>query len=190
VAKEVFRVAIFLVVVVVAVASAWFVLNQIFATDQTDAVRITGFSVDPAGWKSGESYWYGCPFDITFQNIGTNDAQRLWLKVRIYRLGEAVGRGKAGAGLVVPLELMGFNLSAGETRNFQGVMYWTPTDVNTGEGHPFGATYMAEVVFENSSKALDTVTVVEPFSILVVAGTLVTVIAIVIYFKKRKHQTK
>ena len=109
----------------------------------------------------------------------------------MYRLGEAVGNAKQGVPLAVNLEFHGFNLSAGEVRNFQGIMYWLPADVNTGEGHPFGATYMVQAVFENSTHALDTATVVEPFSILAVAVTLVTVIAIafLIYLKKRSTQT-
>jgi hypothetical protein len=178
-----------LVAIIAAATSAWFFLNQTYTPNQTNEVRITAFSVDPEGWKSGGGLGYSCPFDITLQNTGTNDAQRLWLKATMYRLGEAVGNAKQGYPLMVNLEFHGFNLSAGEVRNLQGVMYWLPADVNTGEGHPFGATYMAQVVFENSTHALDTATVVEPFSIFVVAITLVTVIAIaiLIYFKKRKR---
>ena len=179
------------VVIILAFASVWFFLNQTYMSNQTNEVRITAFSVDPEGWKSSGGLGYSCPFDITLQNIGTNDEQRLWLKVTMYRLGEAVGNAKQGVPLAVNLEFHGFNLSAGEVRNFQGIMYWLPADVNTGEGHPFGATYMAQAVFENSTHALDTATVVEPFSILAVAVTLVTVIAIafLIYLKKRSTQT-
>ena len=179
------------VVIILAFASVWFFLNQTYMSNQTNEVRITAFSVDPEGWKSSGGLGYSCPFDITLQNIGTNDEQRLWLKVTMYRLGEAVGNAKQGVPLAVNLEFHGFNLSAGEVRNFQGIMYWLPADVNTGEGHPFGATYMVQAVFENSTHALDTATVVEPFSILAVAVTLVTVIAIafLIYLKKRSTQT-
>ncbi len=186
--KKTLWAATFLVVVILAVASAWFFLNQTYTPNQTNAVRITAFSVDPEGWKSDGSLRYSCPFDIPFQNIGTDDVQRLWLKATMYRLGEIVGAGKQGVPLMVSIELHGFPLSAGEVRSFQGVMYWLPDTINTREGHPFGATYEVKVVFENTSEALDTVTVREPFSIFLVVAvtiTLVTVIATAIYFKKR-----
>ncbi len=178
-----------LVSVIIAVASVWFFLNQTYTPNQANAVRITAFTVDPEGWKSGGGLGYSCPFDITFQNKGTNNV-KLWLKITMYRLGEVVGAGKQGVPLMESLELHGFNLSAGEVRNFQGTMYWVPADVNTGEGHPFGATYMARVLLENSIYAQDTATVTEPFStLLFVAATILTVIAIaiLIYFKKRKR---
>jgi subtilase family serine protease len=69
-------------------------------------------------------------------------------------------------------------------------MYWVPYTANAGEGHPFGATYMAGVKLENSIYTSDTATVTEPFStFLVVTAIIVAVIAIaiLIYFKKRKH---
>jgi hypothetical protein len=181
--------AILLMVVIVAVAATWFFFSQTNNLKQTSTVRITSFSVDPEGWKSGGGLGYSCPFDITFQNVGADDV-KLWLKVTMYRLGEFVGVGKQGVPLAVSLDLHGFNLSAGEVRNFQGVMHWVPNTVNTSEGHPFGATYMAQVFLENSIHASDTATVTEPFStFLFVAVTIVTVIAIaiLIYFKKRKH---
>ena len=110
----------------------------------------------------------------------------------MYRLGEIVGAGKQGVPLMVSRELHGFTLSAGEVRSFQGVMYWVPDNVDTGEGHPFGATYMAGVKLENSIIPSDTATFTEPFStFLVVAVIIVAVLAIAIlmYCEKRKHQS-
>ena len=185
--KKIAAITIFLIIIFASV-SYWLFLNQTHSPNQTSTVRITAFSVDPEGWKSSGGLGYSCPFDITFQNVGSDDV-KLWLKVTMYRLGEIVGAGKQGVPLAINLELRGFTLSAGEVKNFQGVMYWVPADVNTGEGHPFGVTYEAKVVFENSSEALDTVTAREPFSTLIVAVMLVIaiVITILIYFKKRKH---
>ena len=193
--KKTLWLVVFLVGFIITVASLWFVFHQLeFVLHQppdtsNSNVQITAFSVDPEGWKNTGGLRYSCPFDITFQNIGTSDV-KLWLEVTMYRLGEIVGAGKQGIPLAINLELHGFTLPAGEVRSFQGVMYWVPYTVDTSEGHPFGATYMAGVKLENSIYASDTATFTEPFStFLVVAVIIVAVIAIAIlmYFKKHKH---
>jgi hypothetical protein len=195
VVKKTLWLVVFLVGFIITVASLWFVFHQLeFFLHQPPGtsnsnVQITAFSVDPEGWKSTGGLGYSCPFDITFQNTGTSDV-KLWLEITMYRLGEIVGAGKQGVPLMVSRELHGFTLSAGEVRSFQEVMYWVPYTANTGEGHPFGATYMAGIKLENSIYTSDTATVTEPFStFLVVTAIIVAVIAIaiLIYCEKRKH---
>ena len=171
-----------------AVASALFFLNQMYTSNQTNAVRIVSFSVDPEGWKDPPDSRVACAFNITIENTGTNDVQGLWLKVSMFGFGESFLRHPKGCTILgVHGDLDGFPLSAGEIRTFQAEMRGGTT-MESLHRSPVGATYLAQVVV-GSSTVLDETLWTDPFATLVVVviATGVTMTAIAIYFKKHKR---
>ncbi len=115
--------------------------------NQTYEVRITSFSVDPEGWKAPyDNDVVKCSVSVTLQNVGTVNVEGLKLIVILYRLGDVVGGEKQGVILGLgSSEPLNFVLRAGEVRSFQGEMVAPVDAIGTSDGHPVGATYMAQV---------------------------------------------
>jgi hypothetical protein len=177
------------VVGIFAVASALFFLNQIYTSNQANAVRVVSFSVDPEGWKDPPDSRVACAFNITIENTGTNDIQGLWLKVSMFGFGENFVRHPKGCSILgVYGDLDGFQLSAGEIRAFQAEMHGGTT-MESLHRSPVGATYLAQVVV-GSSNVMAEAEWTDPFAtvfVVAVIATGVTVIVTAIYFKKRRH---
>jgi len=110
-------------------------------------VRITSFSVDPEGWYAPyDNDVVKCPVSVTIQNVGTDDVQGLKCIVILYHIGDVVGGEKQGVILGFgSREPSNFVLRAGEVRSFQGEMYCVMNIIGTGDGHPVGSTYVAQV---------------------------------------------
>ncbi len=176
------------VFIIVAAVTTWFFLNQPDTPNQTNAVKITAFSVDPEGWKDLPEKWAVCAFNITIENTGTNDVEGLWLKVTMFGFGEIVRHSKSGSILSASGNLRGFTLSAGEARTFQGELRSGAT-IEYFIRSPVGATYLAQVVV-GSRTVLDEAEWTDPLATIffvAVIATGVTMISIAIYFKKRKR---
>jgi YVTN family beta-propeller protein len=139
-------VAALLVALIVATTFIWFFLNQIYTLNHTDKVQITAFSIDPEGWGNPGGLLLTCSVNITLQNMGVNDVQKLRLSVKMFVNGNEID---------VRSNIFGVNegwandtLCAGDTRNFRGELLYSLHQggaIDTIGDHPVGASYVAQV---------------------------------------------
>ena len=144
--NKITAVAALLVVLIVATASTWFFLNQIYTLNHTDKVQITAFSIDPEGWENPDGLLLTCPVNITLQNMGVNDVQKLRLSVKMFVNGNEIDVRNNIFG--VDEGWANDTLCAGDARNFRGELLYSLHQggaIDTIGGHPVGASYVAQV---------------------------------------------
>ncbi len=139
--------AALLVALIVVSAITWFVLYQINWLNQNNKIQITAFSINSKGWENPGGMLLTCSFNITLQNIGTNDVKELKLSVNMFINNSEID---------VKNNIFGFDegwvngtFSPGEVRIFRGELQYSLHQgeaIDTIGGHPVGASYVAQVM--------------------------------------------